>query len=52
MKVAGEELLDRCIEGGGIFLNLADRPIMMNTVLEGLRQRGLDDIHWEIWLFG
>jgi len=23
---------------------------MMNSVLEGLRQRRLDDIHWEIWL--
>jgi len=28
----------------------ADRPIMMNSVLEGLRQRRLDDIFWEIWL--
>jgi len=22
----------------------------MNSVLEGLRRRRLDDIHWEIWL--
>ena len=40
-----EELLDKCIEGSGIFLIFADRPIMMNSVLEGLRQRRLDDIH-------
>ena len=50
MKVVEEELLDRCIEGSGIFLIWADRPIKMNYVMEGLRQRRLDDIHWEIWL--
>src|SRR6218665_490308 len=45
VKVVEEELLDKCIEGSGIFLIFADRPIMMNSVLEGLRQRRLDDIH-------
>src|SRR6218665_2998891 len=45
VKVVEEELLDRCIEGSGIFLIWAGRPIMMNSVLEGLRQRRLDDIH-------
>ena len=44
-----DELSERCIEGSGIFLIWADRPIMMNSVLEGLRQRRLDDIHLDIW---
>jgi len=39
VKVVEEELLDRCIEGSGIFLIWADRPIMMNSVLEGLYYR-------------
>jgi len=39
-------------EGSEIFLILAGRPrpIMMNSALEGLRQRRLDDTQWEIWL--
>ena len=41
VKVVGKELLERCIEGSGIFLIWADRPIMMNSVLKGLRQRRL-----------
>src|SRR6218665_3185132 len=41
VKVVEDELLERCIEGSGIFLIWADRPIMMNSVLEGLRQRRL-----------
>src|SRR6218665_154391 len=45
VKVVEEELLDRCIEWSGIFLIWAGRPIMMNSVLEGLRRRSLDDIH-------
>src|SRR6218665_1525044 len=45
VKVVEEELLDRCIEGSGIFLIWAGRPIMMNSVLEGLRRRRFDDIH-------
>lgn len=40
-----DELSERCIEGSGIFLIWAGRPIMMNSVLEGLRRRRLDDIH-------
>ena len=40
-----EELLDRCIEGSGIFLIWAGRNIMINSVLEGLRQRRLDDVY-------
>ena len=39
MKVVEEELLDRCIEGSGIFLIWADGPIKINSALEGLRQR-------------
>ena len=41
-----DELSERCTEGSGIFLTWADsiRP-MMNSVLEGLRRRKLDDIH-------
>src|SRR6218665_2676121 len=34
VKLVEEELLDRCIEGSGIFLILAGRPIMMSSVLE------------------
>ena len=45
MKVRDEESVDRCIEGSGIFLIWSGRPRMMNSVLEGLRQRRLDDIH-------
>ena len=37
-----DELSERYIEGSGIFLIWADRPIMMNSVLEGLRRRRLD----------
>ena len=49
VKVVKDELSERHIEGSGIFLIWADRPIMMNCVLEGLRRRRLDDIHCEIW---
>src|SRR6218665_94321 len=45
VKVVEDEQSERCIEGLGIFLIWADRPIMMNSVLEGLRRRRLDDIH-------
>src|SRR6218665_2413482 len=45
VKEVEDELSERCIEGLGIFLIWADRPIMMNSVLEGLRRRRLDDIH-------
>ena len=45
MKVVEEELLDRCIEGSGIFLIWAGKPIMINSVSEVLRQRRLDDSH-------
>ena len=45
MKVVEEELLDRRIEGSGSFLIWAGWPIMMNSVLEGLRQKQLDNIH-------
>src|SRR6218665_2503453 len=45
VKVVEDELSERCIEGSGIFLIWAGRPIMMNSVLEGLRRRRLDDIH-------
>src|SRR6218665_2445373 len=45
VKEVEDELSERCIEGSGIFLILAGRPIMMNSVLEGLRRRRLDDIH-------
>ena len=50
MKVVEGGLLYRCIEWSGIFLISADRPIKMNSVLEGLRQRRLDDIYRDIWL--
>src|SRR6218665_2244652 len=43
MKVVEEELLDNRMEESGIFLIWAGRPIMMNSVLEGLRQSRLDD---------
>src|SRR6218665_383612 len=51
MKVVEEELLDNRMEESGIYLIWADRPIMINSVLEGLnlRQSRLDDIHREIW---
>ena len=45
VKEVEYELSERCIEGLGIFLIWADRPIMMNSVFEGLRRRRLDDIH-------
>src|SRR6218665_869119 len=45
MKVVEEELVDNRMEESGIFLIWAGRPIMMNSVLEGLRQSRLDDIH-------
>src|SRR5678816_3802669 len=47
VKVRDEELVDRCIERSGIFLIWSGRPRMMTSVLEGLRQRRLDDIHLE-----
>ena len=43
MKVVKEELLDKHMEESGIFLIWAGRPIMINSVLEGLRQSRLDD---------
>jgi hypothetical protein len=45
VKARDEELVDRCIERSGIFLIWSGRPRMINSVLEGLRQRRLDDIH-------
>src|SRR6218665_3147110 len=45
VKVVEDELSERCIEGSGIFLIWADRPIRMNSVLEGLRRKRLDYIH-------
>src|SRR6218665_2544759 len=42
VKEVEDELSERCIEGSGIFLIWAGRPIMMNSVLEGLRRRRLD----------
>jgi len=47
-KVREEELVERWMEGSGIFFIWSGRPRMMNSVLEGLRQRRLDDIHWEM----
>src|SRR6218665_149168 len=44
-KVVEEELMDRCIKEPRIFLIWVVRPIMMNSLLEGLRQRRLDDIY-------
>lgn len=45
-KVRNDGLLGiRIIEGSEIFLISLGRPWMMNSVLEGLRQRQLDDIH-------
>src|SRR6218665_2661633 len=44
VKEVEDELSERCIEGSGIFLIWAGRAIMMNSVLEGLRRRRLDDI--------
>ena len=38
MKVVEEELLDNRMKESGIFLIWAGRPIMMSSVLEGLRQ--------------
>ena len=45
MKIEEDKLSERCTEGLGIFLIWAGRPIMMNSVSEGLRRRRLDDIH-------
>src|SRR6218665_2353185 len=45
VKEVEDELSERCIEGLRIFLIWAGRTIMMNSVLEGLRRRRLDDIH-------
>src|SRR6218665_1877257 len=50
MKVVKEELLDNRMKKSGIFLIWAGRPIMIYSVLEGLRQSRLDDIHWEFGL--
>src|SRR6218665_3617259 len=44
VKVVEDALLKKCSEGSQIFFIWADRPIMMNSVLEGLRQRRLYDI--------
>src|SRR6218665_4167323 len=41
VKEVEDVLSERCIEGSGIFLIWAGRPIMMNSVLEGLRRRRL-----------
>ena len=43
MEEVEDELSERCIEGSGIFLIWADRPIMMHSVFEGLRRTRLDD---------
>src|SRR6218665_3953717 len=45
VKEVEDELSERCIEGSGIFMIWAGRPVMMNSVSEGLRRRRLDDIH-------
>src|SRR5688572_10236100 len=45
VKVRDEELVHRCIEGSGIFFIWSGRRRIMNSVLEGFRQRRLDDIH-------
>src|SRR6218665_2549989 len=45
VKEVEVELSERCIEGSGSFLIWVGRPILMNSVLEGLRRRRLDDIH-------
>jgi hypothetical protein len=45
VKVRDEELVDRCIEGSGIFLIWSGRPRIMNSVFDGLRQRRFEDIH-------
>ena len=50
MKVRDDELLESCIEESGIFLIWSGRPRMINSVLEGLRQRRFSDIHLEIRL--
>ena len=39
VKLRDEELMDRCMKGSGIFLIWSGRPRLMNSVLEGLRQR-------------
>ena len=44
-----EELLDRCVEGSGIFLI---RLIMVNSVLEGFRQRRLDYRQQGVSIYG
>ena len=45
MKVVEEELFDNPMEESGIFFIWAGRPIIINSVLEGLRQIRFDDIH-------
>lgn len=50
MKVRDDELVESCIEESGIFLIWSGRPRMINSVLEGLRQRRFSDIHLEIRL--
>ena len=35
-----DELLERCIEGSGIFLIWADRPIRMNSAWKGRDEGG------------
>jgi len=50
VKVRDDELVERCIEESGIFLIWSGRPRMINSVLEGLRQRRFNDIHLEIRL--
>ena len=40
-----EETVDRRIEGSGIFFLWSGKPIMVNSVLEGLRQRRVNEFH-------
>src|SRR6218665_3922212 len=50
VKEVEDELSERCIEGSGIFLIWPGRPIMMNSVLEGLRRRRLGVICIEVMI--
>jgi hypothetical protein len=50
VKVRDEDSVERCMVGSGIFLIWSGRPMMMNSVLEGFKERRLADIHLEIWL--
>ena len=45
-----EESLLKEIEGSGIFLSCSLRPISINSVLEGLRQRRFEVIQEVIWV--